>query len=175
MKTLNEQLIQYARYHRDPRNIATHFVGIPMITFAIAVLLSRPAWGVLSPALALAAAFSVYYLRLDGRYGVAMTALLALALWGAQGLAAGSTASWLAWGIGLFVVGWVCQFVGHWWEGRKPAFVDDLVGLVIGPLFVAAEAGFRLGWRREVEQAIDAAAGPVARRDAQALAAQARG
>lgn len=174
MKTLNEQLIQYARYHRDPRNIATHFVGIPMITFAIAVLLARPAWGALSPALALAAAFSVYYLRLDARFGVVMTALLAAALWGAQGLAGGSTASWLAWGIGLFVVGWIFQFVGHWWEGRKPAFVDDLVGLVIGPLFVVAEAAFRLGWRREVEQAIDAAAGPVARRDAQALTPQAR-
>jgi len=175
MKTLNEQLIQYARYHRDPRNIATHFVGIPMITVAIAVLLSRPAWGLLSPALLLAAAFSVYYLRLDRRFGVVMTTLLALALWGAQALAAGSTASWLAWGVGLFVVGWVFQFVGHWWEGRKPAFVDDLVGLVIGPLFVVAEMGFRLGLRREVEQAIDAAAGPVARREPQALAPEARG
>ncbi len=34
-------LVQYARYHRDPRNIATHYAGIPLIVFAVAVLLAR--------------------------------------------------------------------------------------------------------------------------------------
>ena len=37
MDTATRQLIEYARYHRDPRNIATHFVGIPLIAFGIAV------------------------------------------------------------------------------------------------------------------------------------------
>lgn len=170
MKTLNEQLIQYARYHRDPRNIATHFVGIPMITLAIAVLLSRPAWGVVSPALVLAVAFSLYYLLLDLRFGLAMSALLAASVWGAMDLASGGAARWLGWGVGLFVVGWVFQFVGHWWEGRKPAFVDDLIGLVIGPLFVVAEAGFLLGLRLEVQAAVTEAAGPVLRRPMAAAA-----
>ena len=32
---------QYAEYHRDKRNIATHFVGIPLIVFAIGILLAR--------------------------------------------------------------------------------------------------------------------------------------
>jgi uncharacterized membrane protein YGL010W len=26
----------------------------------------------------------------------------------------------------------VIQFIGHWYEGRKPAFVDDLIGLLVG-------------------------------------------
>ena len=56
--------------------------------------------------------------------------------------AAQTTGTWLALGIGLFFVGWVIQFIGHIFEGRKPAFVDDLIGLVVGPLFVVAEAGF---------------------------------
>ncbi len=55
MKTLVDQLAQYADYHRDRRNIATHFVGIPMIVLAVQVLLSRPALQagafVLTPAL----------------------------------------------------------------------------------------------------------------------------
>ena len=42
MKTLTDQLAQYATYHRDRRNIATHLVGIPMILLALQVLLSRP-------------------------------------------------------------------------------------------------------------------------------------
>ena len=32
-------LTQYATYHRDRRNIQTHLVGVPIIVFAIGVLL----------------------------------------------------------------------------------------------------------------------------------------
>ena len=31
MKSLVDRLVSYAEYHRDKRNLATHFVGIPMI------------------------------------------------------------------------------------------------------------------------------------------------
>ena len=42
MKTLTDHLTQYAAYHQDPRNVATHFVGIPMIVLAVTILLARP-------------------------------------------------------------------------------------------------------------------------------------
>ena len=55
MKSLVDHLGQYAAYHRDPRNIARHFIGIPLIVVAVAALLSRPEWPLagfwLSPAL----------------------------------------------------------------------------------------------------------------------------
>lgn len=169
MKTLVDHLAQYAAYHRDRRNILSHFIGIPMIVLSIAVLLSRPGVEVggllLAPATLLALASAVFYLRLDLRFGLLMSALLALSLWVGADLAAGSTASWLGWGLGLFLVGWVIQFVGHWYEGRKPAFVDDLMGLVVGPLFVAAEAAFLLGLRDEVRQAVEERAGPTCIRE----------
>ena len=166
MKTLPDQLSQYAAYHRDRRNIITHFVGIPMIVLAVAVLLARPVlaqWGAvaLSPATLVTLAAVLYYLRLDRPLGVVMAVLLALSLWFAQSVAVQATTVWLAVGVGLFVVGWVIQFIGHWYEGRKPAFVDDIVGLVIGPLFVVAEAGFLLGLRRPLQHEIEARAGPV--------------
>ena len=50
----------------------------------------------------------------------------------------------------MFVAGWIIQFVGHYYEGRKPAFVDDLIGLLVGPMFVVGEALFALGWGREL-------------------------
>ena len=157
MKTLVDHLAQYAAYHRDRRNIFSHFIGIPMIVLSIAVLLARPALGFgLSPALLLALAAALFYLRLDLRFGVAMTALLALTVWGAAQLAAGTTAAWLGWGVGLFVVGWIIQFVGHYYEGRKPAFVDDLSGLIVGPLFVLAELAFLLGLRGDVQREVEA-------------------
>ena len=37
MKTLVDHLAQYAAYHRDRRNIASHFIGIPMIVLAVRI------------------------------------------------------------------------------------------------------------------------------------------
>ncbi|MBO2893731.1 MULTISPECIES: Mpo1-like protein [Pseudomonas] len=168
MKTLVDHLSQYASYHRDPRNIATHFVGIPMIVLAVTILLSRPGWEVagmwLSPALPVAAASVWFYLRLDLRFGLVMGLLLGLCLWVGQVLAMQTTALWLGTGLGAFVVGWIIQFVGHYYEGRKPAFVDDVSGLIIGPLFVVAEAAFMLGLCPALKRAVEANAGPVVAR-----------
>lgn len=167
MKTLVDQLSQYAAYHRDGRNILTHFVGVPMILFAVVILLSRPAWTVgdmglvISPAVVVALVASVYYMLLDTRYGIALAVVLGLMLSISAWLAQQTLWVWLCWGVGLFVVGWGIQFIGHYWEGRKPAFMDDIVGLLIGPLFVLAEMGFVLGLRKEVERAIEERAGPV--------------
>lgn len=164
MKTLIEHLAQYAAYHRDRRNIATHFVGIPLIVLAVAVLLSRPGLSALglwlSPASLTAIAAAGFYLRLDLRFGVLMTALLGLCLWAGAVLAQQDTSVWLGWGLGLFVLGWIIQFIGHYFEGRKPAFVDDIMGLAVGPLFVVAELGFLLGCRDEVREAVEERAGP---------------
>ena len=168
MKTLVDHLSQYASYHRDPRNIATHFVGIPMIVLAVTILLSRPGWEIvgmwLSPALLAAAASAWFYLRLDLRFGLVMGLLLGLCLWVGQVLAVQTTTLWLSAGLGAFLVGWIIQFVGHYYEGRKPAFVDDVSGLIIGPLFVVAEAAFMLGLCPALKQAVEANAGPVALR-----------
>lgn len=154
IKTLTDHLTQYAAYHQDARNVATHFVGIPMIVLAVTILLSRPAWELgglpLTPALLLSLLSAIFYLRLDLRFGLAMVAQLALSLWIAQWVAAQSTALWLGWGVGLFVAGWIIQFIGHYFEGRKPAFVDDLVGLLVGPLFLTAEVAFTLCMRPDV-------------------------
>lgn len=160
MKNLVDHLAGYAAYHRDQRNIASHFIGIPAIVLAIAVLLSRPGLAVgpmwLSPALLLGVAATVFYLRLSRPLGLLMGVLLALTLWAATQLALGSTALWLGSGIGLFVAGWIVQFVGHYYEGRKPAFLDDISGLIVGPLFVVVELGFLLGMLGTLRDAIEA-------------------
>ena len=158
MKNLTDQLTQYAYYHQDARNINSHVVGVPMIVMAVVTLLSRPVIAVgglpLSVALIAAVVTTIFYLRLDRRFGVVLGAVLALMLLGGQWLAAQTTALWLSVGLGLFVVGWVIQLVGHYYEGKKPAFVDDMVGLLIGPLFVTAELGFLLQMRLELKAEI---------------------
>ncbi|NRR29058.1 DUF962 domain-containing protein [Oxalobacteraceae bacterium] len=158
MKTLNQQLAQYAAYHRDPRNVATHLVGVPMIMAAVVVLLSRPGFVLaelpLSPAVLCVAATLLYYFVLDIGMGCVMSALLLPALWLGAWSAAQATSVWLGIGLGGFVVGWIIQFIGHYFEGRKPAFVDDLVGLLIGPLFVVVEVLLMLGLRKDLAPAM---------------------
>ena len=159
-------LAQYAQYHRDRRNIATHFLGIPLIVFAIGVLLARGSLFGINLAWIVCAASAAWYLtRGNLVLGLAVSlvnaALIALAI----PLAAGSTASWLGWGLGIFVVGWVLQFIGHYYEGRKPAFVDDLVGLLVGPMFVVAEWLFAAGWRHDLLTEIERRVGPTHLRD----------
>jgi uncharacterized membrane protein YGL010W len=166
MRNATELLARYAEYHRDRRNIATHLVGVPMIVFGVGVLLARPAFmlaGIaLSPAWLLFAATAAWYLtRGHLIVGAAVSAVVGVLLVLAHGVAYGSTATWLAWGVGAFVVGWVIQFVGHYYEGRKPAFVDDLAGLLVGPMFVTAEVLFALGLCQPLHAEIVRRAGPT--------------
>ena len=92
MRNLNAQLTQYAEYHRDPRNIQTHLIGVPMIMLAVVILLSRPVFLMLggpdglpvTPALLVALAACVFYFLLDLRYGLCMALLsvvMAVLVW----------------------------------------------------------------------------------------------
>jgi len=164
MRDTTSLLVQYARYHRDPRNIATHLVGIPMIVLGIGVLLSHPAiplspgsaW-VLTPGWALWAAAALWYATRGGVV-IAGSVIVAngLAMAFSHWIAAQVGQQWVAWGAALFLVGWVIQFIGHYFEGRKPAFVDDLVGLLVGPMFVVGEllmwAGLLQRMRMDIER-----------------------
>ena len=170
MRNATDLLAQYAEYHRDRRNIVSHFVGVPMIVFGVGVLLARatfPAFGVsLTLAwivFALAAAW--YMTRGNIVLGIAVSLAVGILIKLGHEVSGGSIALWLAWGVGFFFVGWVIQFIGHWYEGRKPAFVDDLIGLLVGPMFVVAEALFMLGWNKPLLAEIEERAGPTVLRD----------
>jgi uncharacterized membrane protein YGL010W len=174
MKSFEQQLTQYAAYHRDPRNIATHFAGVPMIMFSVVILLSRPvlfdAGLPVTAALITAVVVGIYYLRLHAGTGLLMGLVLAAMLYFGHLIGQSATGSWLGWGAGLFVVGWIIQAVGHIYEGRKPAFADDLMGLVIGPLFVLCEALFALGLLSGLRAAIENKVGATRRHQPNAAA-----
>ena len=170
MRNATDLLAEYAEYHRDRRNIVSHFIGVPMIVFGVGVLLARatfPAFGVsLTLAwivFALAAAW--YMTRGNIVLGIAVSVAVGVLIKLGHEVSGGSIAPWLAWGVGFFLVGWVIQFVGHWYEGRKPAFVDDLIGLLVGPMFVVAELMFMRGWNKPLHAEIERRAGPTHLRD----------
>ncbi|MEO6323964.1 MAG: Mpo1-like protein [Thermoanaerobaculia bacterium] len=141
MKRIDELLGDYASHHRTAGNVACHFVGIPLIVYGIVALLRQvriaevPGVGLLTAAEVLILVAFLYYVTLDVALAVAMLvftgALDAMARW---------ADSWpLA--VGAFVVGWIFQGVGHAvYEKRSPAFLKNLVHLMVGPLFVLNEA-----------------------------------
>lgn len=170
MRNATDLMVQYAEYHRDRRNIATHFVGIPLIVFAIGALLARPAvelggisW---TPSGIVFLLGSIWYFT-RGNFTLALATVIVNGILFALGhrVADLSTAAWLTISVGAFIVGWIIQFVGHYYEGRKPAFVDDLVGLMIGPMFVTGEWLFAMGWNKPLLAEIERRAGPTHLRD----------
>jgi uncharacterized membrane protein YGL010W len=161
-----ELMARYAEYHRDKRNIVIHFVGIPIVVWAVGILLSKPSLGGWSLAwIAWALASAWYLTRGNLVLGVATCLVNAMLIALAQPFARLGIGHWLAWGIGVFAIGWVVQFVGHYYEGRKPLLADDVAGLPVGPMFVVGEWLFALGWGRDLLAEIERRAGPTHLRD----------
>ena len=131
-------LAHYGERHRHPTNELIHFVAIPLILWSIVGLLFA-----LHPwvAYAFLAASLVYYLRLGS-----MAFVVGMAVWTALSLAlvfaAGPLLVPLA--VGVFVVAWIFQFIGHKMEGKKPSFFEDIQYLWVGPLFVLSKLLERL-------------------------------
>jgi len=146
------QLGLYAAVHRDWRNKATHFVGIPVIVFSLLLILSL--WPTLLLVVAVVAVLG--WLALDLGIGLVMAALMTIACYAAWALAgaSGSTqAVWIAF-LALFVGGWVLQFLGHHYEGKRPALLDNIFQAFIGPMFLVAETMVVLGHRRDLAAAM---------------------
>jgi uncharacterized membrane protein YGL010W len=165
-----ELLVQYARHHRDQRNIATHLVGVPLIVFAAGVLLARGGVELAGMKTSLAwLAFAVLALWMLTRglpaLALATAAFVGALVWAAHGLGSSALVIWLAWGFGLFALGWTIQLVGHYYEGRRPASTEDPVALIVAPMFVVLEFLAMAGFCRPLVARIEHQAGPTMLRD----------
>jgi uncharacterized membrane protein YGL010W len=150
------QLTTYASYHRDERNRATHFIGIPAIVFSILLPLALVRIGSISAAMVTAALALIGWVALDRVIGLAMFAailpMLILAEWIAR--STGSATVWILFAV-FFVGGWAFQLAGHAWEGRRPALADNLFQAFIGPMFIMAEVLMALGLKQDLKASID--------------------
>lgn len=160
MKSLVDRLASYAEYHRDKRNIATHFVGIPMILVGTQATLAKIGIGPINAAVGATGLATRYYRALDPTYGAAMGMVLGATCAAGTAIAAMPFPLWAGAAAGLFVGGWALQFLGHYFEGKKPAFLDDVKGLLDGPLFLVAEVAFALGLSPELRAEVERRAGP---------------
>lgn len=158
MQTLEQQMSFYAAYHQDARNKATHFIGVPMIIFGLFIALgwARADIGgvTLTAAMLLAAVVLAWYFLLDVPLALAMLAVNAVLLYFADLVSVQPIGAGLVWFLVFFGGGWVIQLVGHAYEGRKPALVDNFFQIFVAPIFLAAELFFALGYKPALHAAV---------------------
>jgi uncharacterized membrane protein YGL010W len=131
--TKTELFREYASYHADRRNRACHAFGIPLIVLGILGLGHLVRLGPIMDLAAVAAlALLIYYAAIDLRGALIALVVFAMLYFVAIRL------SWEA-SLGAFIVGWGFQFLGHKLEGSKPKFFENLIYLLIGPLYMFEE------------------------------------
>lgn len=151
MKSAVEQLVAYKSVHLNPVNIKTHFIGVPMIVWAAFLFLSQirlydSGIFVVNGAMVSALCVLIYYFLLHRSIALGLTLVILPVLYSTELAVHQPGAFW--YGLAVFVTGWLFQLIGHKFERAKPAFVDDLNQLLIGPFFLMAEVYFWLGWER---------------------------
>ena len=140
---------QYAENHRNPANKLIHWICVPLIVFSIMGLF----WAIPFPYIkflgryngyfnwaSFLVAFSIYcYYKLSPVLSYLMLLVLFGFSYGIIDLAdrqkAGGPALWQVCLV-IFVLSWAGQFIGHLIEGKRPAFLDDLKFLLIGPIWL---------------------------------------
>lgn len=151
MRSVEDWFGSYSNDHLNPTNRLIHWICVPAILWAVIAAL----WLIpVSPSIGqpgfwcglIMVAVLAFYWRLSRKLGVAMLlvfvalGLLTEALYRTLGP---GDLLWLA--IGVFVLAWIGQFVGHLIEGRKPSFLTDLAYLLIGPAWLTGKVMRRIG------------------------------
>jgi len=160
----------YAAYHRDRRNQLTHHIGVPMIVFSVLVIASRLTLidlssGPLTLAAVLMSALLLFYILAAPLVGTAAVVLYGALLYFAEKIGGMGSATALTVFVGLFILGWVIQFVGHYFEGRKPALFDNLLQILMAPSFLIAEILFALGVEQGLKAEMQARMGVYLKKD----------
>lgn len=138
MRTIQEYFCEYEGHHCNKYNKMTHYVGIPLIILGLMGLLARipyyfevyAGYRIDFAIITTIAVYFLFYVRMHFLLSVFM--LISLG-----GLYVGSMylSLYVLWGV--FVFGWILQLLGHViFEKEKPSFMDNLVHLLIGPLWI---------------------------------------
>jgi len=144
MSKIETYLDQYGESHQNITNKLIHWVCVPAIMFSLFGLLYAipfpverglfTNWGAVAIVLAW-----IYYLRLSFPMFIGFLVIGSLLVWGNDALyhALENNAGQLAIvSVGIFVVAWIGQFIGHKIEGKKPSFFEDVQFLLIGPAWL---------------------------------------
>lgn len=141
MRTFDQWMDEYGVSHKNPTNQLVHKICVPLIMLSVIGLL----WAIPTPSLfeqvpylnwatLFISACLLFYLSLNFLMALGMLVLttfmcLITIQFEKMGILISANVT-------IFVLAWIGQFWGHKVEGRKPSFLQDLVFLLIGPMWV---------------------------------------
>ena len=147
MKSVQVILDEYGESHQNPINKSIHWVCVPLIVLSLLGLL----WSIPFPGsdsstqllfnwvtLLLLSAV-LYYCLLSWQLAAGMivfSCILYIILFWLDNLVISLRLLSLI----IFIIAWMCQFIGHYIEGKRPSFLKDIQFLLIGPLWLLATA-----------------------------------
>ncbi|SRR5690606_6133262 len=147
MRKIDLLLNEYGESHRNETNKLIHWFCVPAIFFSVVGLIFSIPTGFLPDAMPFLGSFAnwatvvlglvlIYYLSLSVPLTVGMFFFSVLCLALADFLNIVSSGKLWAISLGIFVVAWIIQFVGHKIEGKKPSFFKDVQFLMVGPAWL---------------------------------------
>ncbi len=157
MRTVDQWLDEYGESHRNKTNKLIHWICVPTILFTVLGLFaSIPSAGLFNwvpPQFSFVANWagvviilaSIFYLRLSFWMFLGMAVISIAMLFGVREVAKVQLAPLWVVCLGIFVVAWIGQFIGHKIEGKKPSFFKDLQFLLIGPAWLLGFIYRKLG------------------------------
>ena len=142
-RDIYQWISDYGISHQNPINKKIHWICVPVIMFTLLGLLSLVKFNIMNYEINLAYILItlawIFYLRLSFKISLGMFIVSFIFLFGVFrleeliGLADGIL---LYIYIGIFILAWIGQFIGHKIEGQKPSFFEDLQFLLIGPAWL---------------------------------------
>ena len=152
MSPAHQWLERYGESHNHRINKLFHWVCVPLIVISlIGLLWSIPipsAFRETSPALNWGTIFLmatvVYYFIMSISLAFGILPFVAMVVAAVIWLDTFSVPLPIVSAL-IFAIAWAGQFIGHWVEGKKPSFFEDLQFLMIGPLWLLAALYRKLG------------------------------
>ena len=142
-RDIHQWISSYGESHQNPTNKKIHWICVPSIMLTLLGLLSLVKFNIdtyeLNLSYVLIFLACIFYLRLSISISIGMFGISALFLFciyqlelliGLEGL------DLFFIYIGIFIIAWIGQFIGHKIEGKKPSFFEDIQFLLIGPAWL---------------------------------------
>ena len=136
-KNIHQWISSYGESHQNLTNKKIHWVCVPLIMFTLLGLLSLVKIYNINLSYGLIFLALVFYLRLSVLISIGMFLISVLQLLIIYYLEQTLLTPILLYVyLGIFMIAWIGQFIGHKIEGKKPSFFEDLQFLLIGPAWL---------------------------------------
>jgi len=146
MKNIHDWLDAYGESHQNQRNKKIHWICVPLIMLSLLGLLSLikiplfrngESFVDLNLSHILIVVTLMFYLRLSISisFGMLFVSVGSLYVINMNDFVYNNKELLIIY-IGIFILSWIGQFIGHKIEGKKPSFFEDIQFLLIGPAWL---------------------------------------